>query len=716
MSFNINNIKYNAALLFVAVGLFASCVELPDETGDNMGYLSYSSLDVDIALEEFAATKSVSLPTDIYEPDASDVTFKVTDCEGKEIYNAEGPWQKPLILPVGNFTVEATYGVNGFNTPGYYGKVEGTISAVASQNVTVRLALVNSLVAVSLSDEMKNHFILGDSPSVTFESGESKHTAKYGEYCFVPAGNDLKVTLSGTSSAGKPAKFTYTLTRPAPKTAYEVICKASSTNWPSITIPSASELAKGAFEKRLYFRPMSPSDISNMSPENAVNPEYEIIGGAYGTWTKIKVSTADNYNYITGLENVKYRLRARIGAICSNEEEFTPISFSDCVVPDFIAEHQYPGGVLSGTKVTAEVKVKNLPELIRTLSTGLAATAAFVNSEGAERVKPVASTPLAKDGSSAALKMENLDGWPYIPHGSHKLTVNAECVLPGGAVNATVVKTADVPEPSFSLSVKAYTTYDQAVGRSEDTQKRIAAITKNVSTANTLNAETIYDAGASWTISEDLMKNTNYSKVLKVIVDDAEKSSQASFTTNSWYTNISSLSWARHKVKTSLTFAGYTKESAEQLLDITGLPYKAPSLTKFNAQNKAWTKVDGRLTSVASDVITLRSQAGDVVGQEPEVNGPKFHIPANLKTSVTVNCNIHSQNVVLWYRCTLNIKVNETTIIEQESGKSKDNVYTLTNNNVTFTPSGNYIVMKTNVTAVEARFAEVSAVDVIYVN
>lgn len=574
MSLNYNNIKNSVTVILAASVILVSCVQMSDTPGDDMGYLSYSALAVDLKVDEQVATKAVTLP-EIYEPVASEVTFKVTDCNGKVHYEGIGPWTEALSLPVGAYTVEASYGSNSFATPGFYGKVEGTISATVPQNVAVGVSLVNSLVAVSLSEDMKQHFILGENPVVSLVAGPASHTVNFGEYCFVPSEIDLKVKLTGTNSTGQPAEFTYTLAKPAARTAYEVICAKATTNWPSIALPAAIELAKGAFEGRLYFSAAVPT---NMSDENAATLVYHIKGGKYTDWTEVEPATTGDYKYITGLENgCSYTLRACVGKIISNEEAFSPVSFQSCIEPSFSAVHQYPDGLLSGTAVTAGVSV-DLPDLIQTLSTGLSADATFVNAKGEDRIMPVASTALAKDGTSTSLKMNPVEGWPYIPHGSHKLTVNAECILPDGTVKAKAEVTGDVPEPSFSLTLKAYTSYDKAIGR--NASAGIEAIAKEVSVANGLTAETLYDAGASWTISPVLMQNSNYSKMLKINLDGAEISSPTALSVNSWYTNVKDLSWASHTLQASFTFADKTVTSATQTLHITGLPYNAAPPTE----------------------------------------------------------------------------------------------------------------------------------------
>lgn len=688
-----NNIIKATAIL-VLFG-FVSCVEVEDQ-GSAVGYLVSPALDVDVTVDDPAQTKAIDF--EIEAPAVSDVHFVVKDKNGNVKYSGKGLWSEPLVMPVGAYTVDASAGENGFGKPYFTGSASGSISPLDNEVPALSLALGNALVNVTVHSDFAQHFT-----GETVVVGAGALTANFGEWFYVPSGSGLTLTLSGKNSAGKDATFTYSLGAPAAKTAYSVVCKATSNNWPSIEW-TATPLSDGAFEGGLYFRPVV---VSNMSDVNAAAVAYQIKGGDYSDWTPVTPKDVEGYKYISGLANgTEYKLRAYVGNIFSTEQSFVPVTYASCLATDVTAAHNNagnPSAMLESTAVKAAVSA-SLPAIVAELATSHTASVTFGNGRVKQSTLNV---------NAAKQTLANADGWPYLPQGSYAYTATVTLTLPGDrTLTAPLSGSVTVPAPEFSLTLSAYTSYDKYAGTN--------GITKDLNGttgANNCDPATLYNAGGQWGISTAIMANANYAKTLAIYVDGNADGRTFNVTgeygDNEYYVNIAGLSWQAHIHQVSFTFDGKTVTSPKNTHHITGLPYRAPSVVKFNAGTSSWSKVDGRKTSVASDLITLRSDVGDVIGNEPEVNGPKFNIPSDIKTTISMDCNIHSQNVAIWYYCTLTLKVNGQNIISQKSGKNTDNNYSLSGN-ATFTPSANYIIMGTDVYAVEKRYAEVSRVDVIY--
>ena len=219
--------------------------------------------------------------------------------------------------------------------------------------------------------------------------------------------------------------------------------------------------------------------------------------------------------------------------------------------------------------------------------------------------------------------MNVVDGWPYVPQGS---TLSASLTLKTGEVITPTIS-FNLPKPTFGVTLSAYTSYDKYAGTN--------GITKNVTEANNCNAETLYNAGAAWSISTDLMANKNYAKTLKIYIDgDASARTfevRDEYGDNSYYENIGNLSWAAHSLKASVTFDGVTVESAEQTHHITGLPYNAAPPRNTGAH--PWRIVQngtGNYIEFNDSYVLLKGDAADRT-RDPVIGSSAFHVPSIIK-------------------------------------------------------------------------------------
>ena len=574
--FNFNNIFRIAAAATASVALLVSCAGLEQDQNDAVGYLAAPALDVDLTVDDLLLTKALDF--DVEEPALSDVHFIVKDKNGTVRYDEDGLWSEPIVLPVGDYSIEASYGANGFGAPYFKGSSSGSVAQLAQETPELTLELSNSLVRVTVDPSLEGHFIPGS--EVSFNDGA--HVAGYGEWTYVPSGSDLALTLAGTSATGIPTDFIHNLPAPSAKVAYDVVCGKSETNWPSISWTS-TPLADGAFEDGLYFKAAVPS---NMSDANAAAMKYQIKGGDYADWTEVDASDVHGYKYISGLENGKtYYLRACVGNIMSPELDFSPVSFESCLAADASAVHNNAGNpavLLSGTTVSASVNV-NLPSIVKGFS-NVTASVKFVNSDGEDRAEP-ASVGV----NTAKSALNNIDGWPYIPQGKYTLRTDAVCSLDGNNITARISTTVTVPEPEFSLALSSYTSYDKYAASNN--------ITKNINEANSCVAETLYKAGGQWGISVDLMKNPNYAKTLVIDIDgnDDRTYNLTSFDYNYYYEDIGTLSWGSHDLSVSFMFDG-KEVSKNQTHQITGLPYDVDftqTADEWTLSNTCTRKSDG---------------------------------------------------------------------------------------------------------------------------
>lgn len=598
---------------------FVSCLEMEDPQSDAVGYLSAPELEVDVTVDDLTPTKG-AIP-EIVAPSESDILFTVKDKDGKTCYSGEGLWTEPLTLPVGAYTVEAVYGSNTFGSAYFAGSASGTISALDAEEPALSLSLANALVKVSVSQEFASHFT---GSKVVMNDGA--YEASFDEWFFVPSGSDIAMTLVGTNSAGTPKEYSYTLPAPAAKTAYSVACSQSSTNWPEISW-SAETLAGGAFEGGLYFSPVS---VSNMSDDNAAKMVYQIKGGSYSDWTDVEVADVQGYKYISGLSNGEtYSLRSRVGNIVSEELPFSPVSFQSCLSGSVTAAHNNAGNEnveLSSTTMTVEGMKVNLPAIIAEMAS-VTASGSFSSSNNAATGS---FSGAALSSSAKNVSFTNASGWPYLPQGNYSATISAVCSLNGAEYTASSTASVTVPAPVFSLTMTSYTSYDKYAGTNN--------ITKDVNGdngANKCDAATLYNAGGQWGIATSLMTNTNYAKTLVIDIDgNTDRTFNVeSFDGNSYYENISGLSWASHGLAVSVTFDGVTIKK-EQTHHITGLPHRATPPT--NSGDHSWNDLEGNNTW-KNDCVQLYYSSG----KYPRISSPSFNIFSDV--NVTVETKIYRE-------------------------------------------------------------------------
>lgn len=617
--FDYNNIIKTAILSSLSACALLACVEVEQPRSTESGYLSAPSLDIDVEVEDLTQTKALDFG--IQAPDPSQMRFVVKDKDNKVVYDAEGLWVDPLVLPVGQYTIDAYAGENGFGAPYFMGTVTGSISALASEVPALSVALANALVNVNVSDALAEHFIKGDKLSLNGDAYE----AAYGEWFYVPAGADLSLELTGTNSAGKQVKLSHTLKSPSPKAAYRITCGTETTDWPSISLSLSNN---DAWASRIYIT--TPASFSgNISAENQAAVVYEAIPAASSDWTAPATAVPENgVMVIKGLDpGTEYQVRARVGALVSPVVKVTPRIDGLSVT----AAHTSTSGELDGTDVT--------PTFSKSAAVSNAIQSWKLDICKADGTVLRTQTDLGKSDGSA---ITATDGWPYLPvGGGEQYVLKASAVMEGQVYRFDDVTLA-VPEvPNFSLMLSAYTSYDKYAATN--------GISKDIAGANGCEPSTLYNAGAKWGISNNLMKNINYQKTLVIDVDGNKSRSYTvtGFDANEYYESVSGLSWSSHTHQVSFTFDGKTVTSPKNTHHITGLPYSynfvGGSLSGY--ENDGWTcngslevsdkSLIGRATTLVLDRnATWSNQHGFVVS-------PRFHIPGDISVQPSVARSVY---------------------------------------------------------------------------
>ncbi len=575
---------FDSMIRFLAVAsasacLLVSCVQERVQP-DAVGYLACPVLDVDLTVEDMAATKaSVDLPS---IPDNSLIEFEVEGADGWS-HECTGPWTENLVMPVGAYTIKASYGSNTFGTPYLYGEVSGVIEALDQEVPSLKMSLGNALVRVTVSSELAEHFM----PSAGVEEWSSADRvllngdceAVYGEWTYVPAGEAVNIRISGVNSAGSPAEFAYSLPSVEAGIAYDIVC---SPDLPEISLEAE------AFATRLFVGTAVVS--GEISDENRAKLAYEVSESSSFA-ELLPLTVVSGVDGVAGVcdgaaSGRTYYVRARIGNLVSPVVEVVD-GFSGEAVS---ATHYNDGsGNLAGTDAVLDFGFPSGGLLSKLHESGALSVSSSLFKSG------VSSAVRASSAVSGVAMGGDTAGWPYLPqteNGGSSYTLQVVQTLGGGHALEASVGGIVVDAPEFEVSLgQSYTSYDYGVGNNgfEKTQA-------NVDFANTLTgakAETIFDVSiVAWGVSDALMNNTNYSngrsRVYKF--DNADTTPPAVGTKTSY----GSLSWDRHTIYAGIDFDGVHAEE-EKVHHITGLPYSA---MPNNTDKYKWVQTANSNTSV----------------------------------------------------------------------------------------------------------------------
>ena len=263
------------------------------------------------------------------------------------------------------------------------------------------------------------------------------------------------------------------------------------------------------------------------------------------------------------------------------------------------ATHTYAEGTLTGTDVALNLAANGAPlELVDGWNIQLLYNNTAIRSYTA---KPENGT-----------LMDVTNDWPYVPHGS---TLAASIHLKTGEmINLTSVAIEEIPDPEFSTTVSANTSYSVYKSSGADA-------------ANTKDGSSIFDINATATIASEILSNQNYSNILKVTytTDSGKNSGELSYGTVSQF---NSLAWQKHVLTATVSFDDVISPSS---LDchVTGLPYTL----KHPANNYGWYTIEGSDIRYNDNSIHLETWS-----PTPTIGSPAFHIPETETLFFSLEC------------------------------------------------------------------------------
>lgn len=299
------------------------------------------------------------------------------------------------------------------------------------------------------------------------------------------------------------------------------------------------------------------------------------------------------------------------------------------------ATHTYNENSLTGTDVTLNVDANGAPlELIDGWNIQLL----YNNTP----IRTYTSKP--ENGTL----MDVTKGWPYVPQGSSLIA--SIHLSTGEMINLTSATIDEIPQPEFSSTVSANTSYSVYKNSGADA-------------ANAKDGSSIFDINATANIASEILTNPNYSDLLKVTytTDSGQNSGELSYGT---VTQFNSIAWQKHALKASISFDGVVKESNPIDCHVTGLPYVPSAMIETDWELSSWNcKYD-------NGIIQLGGVSGS--GECTATSKMVFYLPddigVKLNTDVTVRAN---QIWPIWYNTTFTVKVNGVNIISQKSNDTE---------------------------------------------
>lgn len=327
------------------------------------------------------------------------------------------------------------------------------------------------------------------------------------------------------------------------------------------------------------------------------------------------------------------------------------------------ATHTYEEGSLTGTDVALSLATNGAPlELVDGWNIQL-----LYNNTA---IRTYTSKP--ENGTL----MDVTDGWPYVPHAS---TLAASIHLKTGEmINLTSVAIEEIPDPEFSTTVSANTSYSVYKSSGADA-------------ANAKDGSSIFDINATATIASEISDNSNYSNILKVTyaTDSEQSTKELPFGTAS---ELNSLAWQKHALTATVSFDGVEKTSLPVECDVTGLPYVPSAMVESD-----WALANGNCV-YDNGMIQLGGIRANIE-ERTATSKMAFHIPDNIGIKVNTNVTIRALDFFGVHNTTFTVNVNGTTIISQNSdGQDNDNTgknYSLSGTG-TFTPGASVIKLNSS--------------------
>lgn len=266
--------------------------------------------------------------------------------------------------------------------------------------------------------------------------------------------------------------------------------------------------------------------------------------------------------------------------------------------------------------------------------------------------------------------MDVTKGWPYVPQGSSLMA--SIHLSTGEMINLTSATIDEIPQPEFSSTVSANTSYSVYKNSGADA-------------ANATDGSSIFDINATANIASEILTNPNYSDILKVTytTDSGQNSGQLSYGT---VTKFNSIAWQKHVLTASISFDGVEKTSSPIECDVTGLPYVPSAMIEGDWDLASWN------CEYNNGAIQLGGVSGS--GECTATSKMAFFIPNNIGVKLNTNVTLKSFRFIAWIHTTFTINVNGTTIISQSSDGDEKN-YSLSEVS-TFAPDASEIKLNSS--------------------
>lgn len=224
------------------------------------------------------------------------------------------------ILPVGTYTVEATYGEDKIATdkPYFYGSASVEIKEGMTESISVTASLQSAIIRAVMDEELLAQYEdytlwiskVGSSDMESIDNDKD---------IFVPAGDDYLLRLTGTNLLGDDVNTSWELKSLSPKTRYIVSCDA---DLPSFTFPE--QAVTNAWSKFIYITPMTAENMTShteMADQVMANIVYEASTDG-STWLPATYDAAKEKWVIKDLQpNTTYTVRSRFGGVISTNTQ-----------------------------------------------------------------------------------------------------------------------------------------------------------------------------------------------------------------------------------------------------------------------------------------------------------------------------------------------------------------------------------------------------------
>ena len=374
------------------------------------------------------------------------------------------------------------------------------------------------------------------------------------------------------------------------------------------TVPAyLSDVAKVTLSSNSIIAGNMAVDYSGENPVSTIPAEGSksiSMTGSYAAgstfWFVLAPVTLDGINITVETGKGVYSMSTdeQFEMTAGNYRTLGTLNLAPASISNATAKHTYDNGKLTGTEVSVNL---GIPE----------STAAYIT----------AMTLHLKNSDGTILRTSNMNAiaekivmpaegsWPYLPKG--KYTVSGTYTLSGATEKSIKDIEFNITEnPEFEVTATTpYTSYSKY-------------ISGDAPGANSLDGSTIYNVGATVSVSDAILNNANYPSFS--ITDNGTAVSAG---------NLSSRSWGKHTIKASYTLDGVTA-SSEASVDVTGLPYSHTFYDNEDSTNSTWTCKSIRYT-ISKCAIFYDGTYGYMFS-------PKFNIPSSgAKISYTIGARFY---------------------------------------------------------------------------